>query len=164
MSCPGCETKSFSDSTQKPSQFWPPTQKPSQSNFTLTTSHYRPARKKTRHQPPHNDQVSFDLDTKIKSFRTPTQKPSQFQSPHRNQAISIRTKKTGHFLSQDQNLKFHTVKPSHIWDAHENKVNFHCRHKNQANVDLHTQTKSISIPHTKSIWISTPTLKSHHFR
>ena len=47
--------------------------------------------------------------------------------------------------------------------AGEKVVYFRYRHKKQVIFDLHTRTKSNSIPHTKNRLISTPELKSSQF-
>ena len=59
------KTKRFAARIQKPSKFWPPTQKPSHSITTLKSSHFRLAQSQFR--PPAQRKVNSDLNTKTKS-------------------------------------------------------------------------------------------------
>ena len=82
---PRTQNKSFSDHTQKPSQFRPP------------------ARRSSQFRSPHENQVNFggsqvnfDLNTEIKSIPIPTLKLNQFRWPD-TKTISIQKLKPSHF-------------------------------------------------------------------
>ena len=124
---PRTQNKSFSDHTQKPSQFRPP------------------ARRSSQFRSPHENQVNFggsqvnfDLNTEIKSIPIPTLKLNQFRWPD-TKTISIQKLTPSHFRPP--------TKTKSISIPHWHQVNFDHPHKNQANFNAHTKPSHIRPTH-----------------
>ena len=119
--------------TPIPSQFRPPTQKP---------SHSIPILKATDSKPALNKQVNFDPYTKTELNSTNTLKPSNYRSAHqntvncnhrqKNMSISIRTPHEVHIdrnqvnygaPTQNMSVSIQTLKPSHFWPWHKKQSN-----------------------------------------
>ena len=106
----------------------------------------------------HWNQVIFDRHKETKSIpisqlkssqvRSPTSKPSEFNPISEIQSNSIPTLISNRFRRPDTKtdlISIHTLEAS----------NFRPPHKNQANSDIDTETKSIPIPHIEIKLIST---------